>query len=142
MPARRTKPGFLSDNEFAREQKRTQHTVRGLLTSTEFEKKSSVQQVETKPNLKVSIKAEDEIVCIDSSFWASDKGLIVKAIVLNRAYNREAILQVTGLSDAQYRNAATALFQDGLLLTYEKINGNLCVARELYCQCKRFFKRS
>lgn len=140
MPTRRTKPGFLSDNEFARDQRRTQDAVRGLMTSKEFEKKSSEHPVETKPYAKASTQHEDEIVCIDSSFWASNRGLIVKAIVLNRAYNREAVLRATGLSDAQYRNAATALFDAGLLLTYERISGNLCVTRELYCQCKRFFK--
>ena len=139
MPeTRRTKPGFLSNNEFARDQRRTQDAVRGLITSKEFEKKSSEHIVETKPYPKASTQHEDEIVCIDSIFWASNKGLIVKAIVLNRSYNKEAILRATGLTDTQYRAAATILFQTGLLT--EKYPGNLWVPKDLYVKCLKYFK--
>ena len=39
----------------------------------------------------------------------------MKAIVIGKAYRRDAILQATGLSGVRYRNASTALFQAGLL---------------------------
>jgi hypothetical protein len=64
--------------------------------------------------------------------------LIVKAIVMERAYRRDAILRVTGLTDTQYRQAATALFMVGLL--EEKYPGNLWVPKDLYIKCLNHFK--
>ena len=134
MPeTRRTKPGFLSNNEYARDLRRTQDAVRGLITSKEFEKRSSERPIETKPYAKTPTQPEAEIVCLDSTFWASNKGLIVKAIVLNKSYNKETILRSTGLTDTQYRAAATVLFETGLLT--EKYPGNLWVTKELYIKC-------
>jgi hypothetical protein len=112
MPeTRRTKPGFLSNNEYARDQRRTQDAVRGLMTSKEFEKRSSERPIETKPYARTLTQPEAEIVCLDSTFWASNEGLIVKAIVLNKSYSKEVILRSTGLTDTQYRAAATVLFE-------------------------------
>jgi hypothetical protein len=139
MPeTRRTKPGFLSNNEYARDQRRTQDAVSGLMTSKEFEKRSSERQIETKPYARTPSQPEAEIVCIDSTFWASNKGLIVKAIVLNKSYNKQAILRSTGLTDTQYRAAATVLFETGLLT--EKYPGNLWVPKDLYVKCIMYFK--
>lgn len=134
MPeTRRTKPGFLSNNEYVRDQRRTQEAVRGLMTSKEFEKRSSERLIETKPYGRTLTQPEAEIVCLDSTFWASNEGLIVKSIVLNKSYSKEAILRPTGLTDTQYRAAATVLFETGLLT--EKYPGNLWVTEELYIKC-------
>jgi hypothetical protein len=124
MPeTRRTNPGFLSNNEAARDRKRTKDFVRGIVTSKELEEKSRERPVESKIIKKSPPLESDEIVFIDSAFWASNKGLIVKAIVLGRAYKKDSILRLTGLTDSQYRQAATALFNVGLL--EEKYPGGL-----------------
>jgi hypothetical protein len=139
MPeTRRTKPGFLSNNEYARDRRRTQDAVRGFINSKEFVKRTIERPIETKPYVKAPTQPEAEIVCIDSTFWASNKGLIVKAIVLNKSYNKEAILRSTGLTDTQYRAAATVLFETGLLT--EKYPGNLWVPKDLYVKCIKYFK--
>ena len=67
-------------------------------------------------------------------------GLIVKAIVIDRAYNRDAILKVTNLKEQDYLQAATELYQAELLKPYEKISGNFSVTKELYYLCKKHFE--
>jgi hypothetical protein len=135
MPeARRTNPGFLSNNEAARDRKRTQDLVRGLATGKEFEQKRPESSIESRlPVKEKPPRMEGEIVMIDSDFWVSDAGSVVKAIVLSKAYRREAIMRVTGLSDARYRNATTRLFEVGILT--QKYPGSLWVTKELYMKC-------
>jgi hypothetical protein len=135
---RRTNPGFLSNNEAARERKRIQDFVKHINEIEKLENQNQTNDIKNKDKLEKNI----EKISITSEFWNTKKGLIVQAIVLNRAYNKEAILRVTHLKDEEYREAATELFQAGLLLPYGKISGNLSVTRELYCQCKQFFKQS
>ena len=139
---RRTNPGFLSNNEAARDKARTKDAVSGMLTSKEFEKKNQRRNLKPKdviqePNQPPESSDEEQVIALGPEFWSSNKGLIVKAIVENGAYKREDILRVTKLSDLQYRNATTALFQAGLLT--QKSQGSLWVTKELYVKCKNFF---
>ena len=102
------------------------------MTSKEFEKGvlNALSRLNLMPKLQLNQKLK---LFISSTFWASNKGLIVKAIVLNKSYNKETILRSTRLTDTQYRAAATVLFETGLLT--EKYPGNLWVTKELYIKC-------
>lgn len=137
MPeTRRTNAGFLSNDEASRDRKRTQDFVRSLITAKESESKDNPNG-----NRKNGEQKEQERnVSIIPEFWVSTKGLIVRAIVLNRAYTKAEILKATKLSDEDYRQAATELFQDKLLT--EKSGGSLWVPKELYWQCQSFFRQS
>jgi hypothetical protein len=101
--------------------------VKGIVGTKQDDSQSSPSRTEP-----VAFNPKNSIP-IGPEFWASDKGLIVKAIVLNRAYKKYAILRATGLTDARYRNAATELFHAGLLT--EKYPGNLWVTKDLYVKC-------
>jgi len=137
MPeTRRTNSGFLSNNEAARERQRTQDFVKGIVEAKTSESKNKVGSFEIKFDSK---KKQENLVSIGQGFWSSNKGLIVRAIVMDRAYNKDTILRATKLKDEDYRQAATELFQAKLLT--EKSRGNLWVTRELYWQCQSFFQK-
>ena len=136
--ARRTNPGFLSNNEAARDRKRTHDFVRSIVAGQPSEYINKLSGIGNKNETE----QKRENISVNPEFWSTKKGLIIRAIVLNRAYNKEAIIRVTQLKDEEYREAATELFLDKLILPYEKISGNLCVTRELYLQCKRFFQQT
>ncbi len=138
MPeTRRTNSGFLSNNEAARERQRTQDFVKGIVEAKTSESKNKVGHFEIKFDTK---KKQENLVSIGQDFWSSNKGLIVRAIVLDRAYSKDTILRATQLKDEDYRQAATELFQAKLLT--EKSRGNLWVTRELYWQCQSFFQQN
>jgi hypothetical protein len=120
---RRTRPGFLTNDEAARERQRTQDLVRSIIGTKQSKK----------PNVASCFVP-------DPNFWGSSDGQIVRAIVLNRAYDRDAILKVTLLSEEDFEQALRDLLQDGLL--EEKEGGKLWVTRELYWQCQSFFQQS
>ncbi len=78
MPeTRRTNAGFLSNKEAARERQRIQAMVRNIAGTKQTE--------ETR-------KAKNFV--INPKFWSSNRGRIVTAIVINRAYDREALLSL------------------------------------------------
>ncbi len=133
MVRRRTNPFFLSDGEVERERLRLQKMVRSIAGNEKPESTS----VNAKDN-----KKQEKAITVNQEFWGSTKGLVIHAIVIDKAYNKDAILKVTELNDEEYRQAATELFQANLLMPYDKINGNLRVTRELYDQCQRFFQNS
>jgi len=133
LPTRRTQAGFLSNNEAARDRKRTQDFVRSLVAAKQSEIKNKPSGVENK-------SGQEKIICITPEFWGSKKGLIVRAIVMDRAFKKDAILKATKLSDEDYRQAATELFEAKLLT--EKSGGSLWVQRELYWKCQSFFQQS
>ena len=60
--------------------------------------------------------------------------------MIDRAYNKDAILKIIKLTDEEYRTAATELFLANLLKPYDKVSGNLTVTKELYLQCKKHFE--
>ena len=136
MPeTRRTNPGFLSNNESARDRKRTQDFVRSISETKQMDTKNEPSTIESKSGNQ---KKQEKTISITPEFWGSNKGLIVRAIVLNRAYKKDTILKVTKLRDQDYRQAATELFLSKLLT--EKSGGYLWVTKDLYWQCKNFFK--
>jgi hypothetical protein len=134
MPeTRRTNAGFLSNNETVRDRKRTQDFVRSLVKAKESESKDN--SIVDKEN--GDQKKQERNISITTEFWDSKKGLIARAIVMNRAYKKDAILKATKLSDGDYRQAATELFKAKLLT--EKSGGGLWVSKKLYWQCRNFF---
>jgi hypothetical protein len=137
MPETRlTNAGFLSNNEAARDRKRTEDFVRSLVKAKESESKdNSIADRENGDQRK-----KERNISITPEFWDSKKGLIVRAIVMNRAYNKDAILKATELNDEDYRQAATELFNAKLLM--EKSGSGLWVSRELYWQCRSFFQQN
>ncbi len=108
-----------------------------MVRSIAGNEKSKSTSIDVKGN-----KKQENAITVNSEFWDSAKGLIIRAIVFDKAYNKDAILKVTELKDEEYRQAATELFQAKLLMTYDRISGNLCVTKELYGQCQRFFQNS
>ncbi len=121
MPeTRRTNSGFLSNDEAARERQRTRDFVKGIVEAKTSESKNKVGSFEIKFDSK---KKQENLVSIGQDFWGSNKGLIVRAMVMDRAYSNDAILRATQLKDEDYRQAATELFQAKLLT--EKSRGNL-----------------
>ncbi len=137
MSKRRTNPGFLSDGETARERARLQQMVRGIAGALPSQAQTNTEGI---PNKDIDQKMHSNQILVGPEFWRSNKGLLVRAIVIDRAYNKDAILRVTGLAEKDYRQAATELFQAKLLKTYEKISGNLSVTKQLYYLCKKHFE--
>jgi hypothetical protein len=75
-----------------------------------------------------------------SRFWNTWMGRIVRAIVLNDAYTRDAILKATNLKEEELNKALKELFQEKLV--EEKEEGKLWANKELYGKCKSFFEES
>ena len=124
MPeTRRTNAGFLSNKEAARERQRIQAMVRNIAGAKQTEEPSEANNF-----------------VINPKFWISNRGRIVSAIVINRAYDRQAILKVTKIDEKDFDSAIGELFKAGLL--EEKGEGKLWVTRELYWQCQSFFQKS
>ncbi len=124
MPeTRRTNAGFLSNKEAAREKQRIQAMVRNIAGTKQTEETS-------KANYFI----------INPKFWSSNRGRIVTAIVINRAYDRQAILKATMIDEKDFDSALGELFKAELL--EEKRDGKLWVTRELYWQCQSFFQQA
>lgn len=134
---RRTRPGFLSAGEAELDSLRTRQMVRGITGTNEFQTQNNTDEASNK---NFEHKKQSNQIIIDSEFWKSNMGLIVKAIVIDRAYNKDAILKVTNLKEQDYLQAATELYQAELLKPYEKISGNFSVTKELYYLCKKHFE--
>jgi hypothetical protein len=130
MVTRRTSPGFLSNNEAARERQRTQDFVRSI---------AGINQDEKTAGPPLSRRAiEAGVFLPNAKFWSSWKGRIIQAIVLSQAYKRDQVLKVTELTDEEYAMALKELLQLNLLK--EKDSGKLWVTRELYWRCRNYFK--
>lgn len=121
METRRTHPSFLSDSEAARDRERTTETVRSIV------KCENVTKV-----------GETSSFVADDRFWGSWKGRIVRAIVLNESYTKDAILKTTKLKEGEFEQAREELLQANLL--EERGKDSFWVSRELYGQCMRFFE--
>ena len=126
---RRTNPWFLSDGEVERERRRLEFMVRGITQAKHPDNQTFITKTDS------AVYNKD---LVDSSFWHTNKCLIVRAIVLGRAYDKTAILRVTGLSDECYQKAETELMDAHLLMRRE--NRRLLVTRELYWQCLNYFR--
>ena len=74
---------------------------------------------------------------VDPRFWASWKGRIIRAIVLNGVNTSDEILKITKLREGEFEQALKELFQAKLLEEREK--DKFWVNRELYGKCWRFF---
>jgi hypothetical protein len=130
LVTRQTTPGFLSNNEAAKERKRTEDFVRSL---------TGTNQPETSNLLPWSTRTNEANGFVPTAkFWSSWKGRIVQAIVLSQAYTRDQALKVTTLKEEDYDLALKELLQ--LNLVKEKDSGNLWVTRELYWRCRNYFK--
>ena len=121
MDKRRTNPGFLSDDEAARDRERTKIMVRGIING--------------KQDTRIS---ETNSFVADPRFWGSWRGRIIRAIVLNGANTRNAILKATKLKEEELEQALKELFQANLL--EEREQGKFWVNRELYGKCKSYFE--
>jgi hypothetical protein len=115
LEKRRANSSFLSDSEAIRERGRTQAVIESSTTKETNEKK----------------------FVTDESFWKSWKGKIVRAIALNRAFTKSAILDATKLKEEQFEKALEELFQAELIINVQK--GEFRVIRDLYKQCWRYF---
>jgi hypothetical protein len=103
LVTRRTSPGFLSNNEAARERQRTQDFVRSLAGTNQPEKTTGIPG---------HVRANEGGSFVpNAKFWSSWKGRIVQAIVLSQAYNRDQLLKVTALSAEEYNLAFKELFE-------------------------------
>jgi hypothetical protein len=130
LVTRRTSPGFLSNNEAARERKRTEDFVRSL---------TRTNQPETGNGLPRSTRTNEANGFVPTArFWRSWKGRIVQAIVLSQARNKDQVLKVTTLTAEEYDVAFKELLQ--INLAKEKDDGKLWVSRELYWRCRNYFK--
>ena len=121
MDTRRTRPGFLSEGEADTERRRIEVMVRGIVSSKQVLRTDETSSVVTDPR-----------------FWCSWRGRIVRAIVLNGANTKDAILKVTKLGEEEFEQALKELFQANLLEEREK--DKFWVNRELYGKCWRFFR--
>jgi CO dehydrogenase/acetyl-CoA synthase epsilon subunit len=72
-----------------------------------------------------------------NSHWNTWKGRIVRAIVLNEAYTKSAILKATNLKEEEFEKALNELLPEKLIEEME--DGKFWVNRELYGKCKIFF---
>lgn len=128
MDERRTNPGFLSDDEAKRDRERTEDMVRGIVAG-----KGVTNMGETsKPDSSKNASFEP-----DEKFWETWRGRIVRAIVLNGAYTKDAILKNTSLGEKQFEQAVKELLDNNLLEEME--NRPFWVKRDLYGKCQIFF---
>lgn len=74
----------------------------------------------------------------DEKFWETWRGHVVRAIVLNSAYTKEAILKSTNLTEEQFEKAVKELSETNLLGDTE--DRKFWVDRELYRKCQKFFE--
>lgn len=94
MSRRRTNPSFMTNGEAERERLRLQHMVRGI---AENERGVNQAPQSAAKNNPINSKGQTQPSSIGPEFWASDRGSIVKAIVINGPINGMLLFTLLGL---------------------------------------------
>jgi hypothetical protein len=84
-------------------------------------------------------ESENQEFGVGAKFWSTFRGRIVRAITLEDAYTKDAIMKVTNLEEEQFDRAIEGLIKDKLV-TENEDNENFWVTKDLYAKCKSYFE--
>ena len=90
-----------------------------------------------KENNSEKIKGISNPFLVDTHFWSTWQGRIIRAIVLDHSSEKKIIAEVSKLDEKAFNKGYEELLARKFI--EEKKDGKILTNRQLYCQCMSFF---